>query len=281
MRDGDSDFISKALAEKASLNRVHFYPETTNHGFGRGNNVILRKLALCTEPPDYVFLLNPDAVLENEAIAILADFLDAHPDAACAGAEIRQPGGAAPVAAAFRFPGLTSILSSSVNFGPLTRLLEHHTVALPPTSEPTRVDWVAGAAVMARLKAWQDVDFFDDTYFLYYEEVDLMLQTSRAGGEIWYVPDAKVCHREGAATGVRSGELTRKRRPVYLYASWRHYFTKNHGRAYALTGAVVWLFGGALGMLIARLRGHHPHMPLNYAGDILRLVIVPLLKAGR
>ena len=276
----DADIIADAIAERGWQDQLIFHAEAENHGFGRGNNVVLHDLAAREVPPDYVFLLNPDAVLDNEAIAILADFLDGHPDIACAGAEIRKPSSPAPVTAAFRFPSLGSVVSEAVNFGPVSRLLRSSRVALDPTREAARVDWVAGAAVMARLEVWRDVGFFDPTYFLYYEEVDLMLQVARAGHACWYVPQAKIIHHEGAATGVRSGEEARRRRPVYLYESWRHYFSKNHGRAYALTAAILWLLGGTLGLLIATLRGRTASVPLNYAGDITRHVIAPLLRPG-
>lgn len=276
--DGGAEVIADAISARGWEDRLTFHAETTNHGFGRGNNVVLHQLAARDTPPDYVFLLNPDAELDNEAVAILANFLAAHPQAASAGAELREPGTDDPVRAAFRFPGLASTFAEAVAFGPVSQLLGRYMVPLPPSAEAERVDWVAGAAVMARFEVWQEVGFFDPTYFLYFEEVDLMLQTARAGWECWYVPEAKVFHIAGAATGVRSADTQRKRRPAYLYQSWRHYFTKNHGRAYALLTATAWLLGGTLGATLARVRGRVPAVPLNYAGDILRGVIGPLLS---
>jgi N-acetylglucosaminyl-diphospho-decaprenol L-rhamnosyltransferase len=277
----DAEIIAAAIANRAWEGQLILHAEAENHGFGRGNNVVLHQLAARDTPPSYVFLLNPDAVLDNEAIAVLADFLDANPEVAFAGAEIRKPSSHTPVTAAFRFPSLGSILNDAVNFGPLSRVLRASRVALDPVSEASRVDWVAGAAVMARFEALRDAGFFDCFYFLYFEEVDLQLQLARAGWACWYVPEAKVIHHEGAATGVRSDEATRRKWPSYLYDSWRHYFSKNHGRAYALTGAVLWLLGGSIGVLIARLRGRTPSQPLNYASDIARYVIAPLLRVRK
>jgi N-acetylglucosaminyl-diphospho-decaprenol L-rhamnosyltransferase len=202
---GDAALIAKTIAEQGWKERLIFHAEAENHGFGRGNNVVLHELAARDVPPDYVFLLNPDAVLDNEAVAILADFLDTHPEIACAGAEIRKPSSPVPVTAAFRFPSLGSVVSEAVNFGPVSRLLRNSRVALEPTPEAARVDWVAGAAVMARLKVWRDVGFFDPTYFLYYEEVDLMLQVARAGHACWYVPEARIIHHEGAPRACAAG----------------------------------------------------------------------------
>lgn len=275
--DGDAARIAEEIAARGWQDALHFHAETENHGFGRGNNVVLKALAARPAPPDYVFLLNPDATLDNETLAELADFLDAHPKAGAAGAQICKPGDPEPVTAAFRFHSLATVTVAAINFGPISQLFPKARVALRPTAEACEVDWIAGAAVMGRFQAWQEADFFDPDYFLYFEEADLMLRTTRAGWQNWYVPAARALHAEGQATGVKSGGGERRRRPAYLYGSWRMYFAKNHGRAYALLAAVLWLLGGVLGTVLARLRGKPPGMPLNYAGDIFGKVIRPLL----
>ncbi len=273
---GKADRIAAEIAARGWWDRMIFHPEAENHGFGRGNNVVLHQLAAGGDPPDYVFLLNPDAQLENEAIAILADFLEAHPQAASAGAAIRKPDGDGLVTAAFRFPGLASTFVGAATFGPITRALPRAAMALPPDTGTVRVDWVAGAAVMTRFQAWAEQDFFDPAYFLYFEEVDLMLRTARAGWECWYVPDARVLHAEGAATGVKS-HVARRRRPAYWYASWRHYFVKNHGRAYALLAAFLWCTGAAINFAVVPVLRRDPIAPLHFYRDFWAMAFRPLL----
>ncbi len=153
----DRAVLAEKCASPAWQERVTFYPETENHGFGRGHNLVFRALAARATPPDYVFLLNPDARLENEAIALLADFLDATPAAGFAGAGISKPD-SGPVTAAFRFPGLVSEWVQTLGFGPVSRLFSGHRVALPPDHPRGPVGWVAGAAVMARLSTVRSHD---------------------------------------------------------------------------------------------------------------------------
>ena len=136
--------------------------------------------------------------------------------------------------------------------------------------------WAAGAAVLIRFSALREAGFFDPTYFLYYEEVDLMKQVRKAGHEIWYVPQARVIHAEGAATGVKSGGR-RRRRPVYWYQSWRYYYRKNHGRAGAILAALGWMTGAGVNEVIARLRGQTPHAPDSFFGDFWRTAFRPLI----
>lgn len=274
--DGDAARIAAEIAARGWSGRITFYPETENHGFGRGNNVVLEALAARKHPPEFVFLLNPDARLENDAITVMADFLDAHPWVAVVGAQIRKPQSGL-VSAAFRFPSVASTFAGAVAFGPISRLFSASTVALHPSQPESRVDWVSGAAMMARRSALADVGNFDPVYFLYYEEVDLMRALNDAGWETWHLPSAKVIHAEGIATGVKSNEGIRRRRPAYWYDSWYYYFRKNHGVVYALSTALVWMLGASLNVIISALRGRRPAAPLQFFSDLWSRVIRPLL----
>lgn len=256
--------------------RVTLHLEDENHGFGRGNNVVLHKLMEAETPPDAVFLLNPDARLENEAIDLLAKTMELEPQMGFAGAAIENPGQGLATAA-FRFPSLASEFSSALSFGPIARLLAHRQVPLPAEAPKGEVDWVAGAAVLIRMQCLREIGFFDPAFFLYYEEVDLMRRAKTAGWQVWYVPEARVIHEEGAATQVKSGEETRRRRPTYLYHSWQHYFRTHHGRAGAVAAGVIWALGATGNHVLSALRGKTPAAPLHLYGDLWRFGLRPLL----
>ena len=274
--EGDAEVLTKAHETRGWGDRVTIWSETENHGFGRGNNLILEDLARRQVPPAFVFLLNPDAELENEAIDILAKALEADPDAGAAGAGISFPDGS-PAVACFRFPSLLREVVGTINFGPLDRLLPKARVSLPPDwSGP--VDWVAGASVMMRFDRLIEVGFFDPDFFLYYEEVDLMRRLSLAGYRTLYVPEARVLHIAGAATQVASHDTRPKPRPAFVYDSWRMYYHKRHGRAYALTTALLKLPAAWLGIALARLRRHRLPVPPRFTRDHWRHVIRPLIR---
>lgn len=274
--DGDAQVLEQSISERGWADRVTLWAETENHGFGRGNNLVLRALSERPEAPEFVFLLNPDARLENEAIDILASALEADPAAAAAGAAITLPDGT-PVTAAFRFPSMTSEVLASIGFGPLDRLLERHRVPLSANTPAGPVGWVAGAAVLFRFCALRDVGFFDPRFFLYYEEVDLMRRLADAGWRTIYHPAALAQHHEGAATSVRSGDREHKRRPTYLYESWLIYFSKNHGRTYALVTALLVMLGGSINLFLMRVRGRRSALPKSFFSDQWRLVISPIV----
>lgn len=271
----DADLLRRAHAAGGWGARVTLHLETTNHGFGRGNNLVLRALANRARPPGKVFLLNPDARLDNEAIAILGGFLDRHPEAGGAGARIAKPCGT-PVTAAFRFPSLSSEFSDTLAFGPVARLFAGRSVPLSPHSPTRQVDWVAGAAVMFRWEALRAVGGFDADYFLYYEEVDLMKRLAAEGWQVWYVAEAGVIHAEGAATGVRSGREQRRPRPDYWYDSWRLYFTKNHGLGYARGCAIARLLAWQANAVLGMLPGRSAGAPRAFLDGFSRRALRPL-----
>lgn len=273
---GDGDTLRAAITARGWLDRVTLYAETVNHGFGRGNNLVLEALCRRPVPPDLVFLLNPDARLENEAIKYLADRMKDNDQIGAAGARTCKATGE-PSVSAFRFPSIIGEFAKAVNFGPINRRIRRWDVPMDQNLGTTQVNWVSGAAVMLRMQALREVCFFDPNYFLYYEETDLMLRMARAGWETWRVAEALVVHIEGEATEVRSGELIRKRRPSYWYHSWYIFFSKNHGRFYALSAAAAWVSGVWINHIVSFIRGKAPSSPLFFLQDFWRVAVRPIL----
>jgi len=275
--ENDAERFTLAKKERDWGDRVTLWLEKKNHGFGRGNNLVLKALAARETPPEYVFLLNPDARLENEALSILVETLEAHPEAGAVGAGILEPPDNKMVTACFRYPTALGEIDRVIGFGPLSRLIGNRR-ALPADTPPGEVDWVAGACVLFRFHALQKVGFFDPGFFLYFEEVDLMLRLDKAGWRTRYQPKALVVHAAGASTNVQSGALDRRRRPDFVYRSWRRYFTKSHGRVFALATAAGMTGGVAVGRLLAILRRRpSTRQPLFFFRDQWRYVLAPLM----
>jgi len=273
---GDAGRLREIHRERGWSDRVRLWPEVTNHGFGRGNNVVLTALAADPDPPAFVLLLNPDAILENETLEILAAALDAEPAAAAAGAAIALPDGTT-VTSAFRFPSPVSAVLEVVNFGPLDRIFAGRRVPLPPDHPEGRVDWVSGAAVMFRFRALQEVGYFAPEFFLYFEETELQHRLRAAGWTSLFVPRARVQHAEGASTGQFGAASARRRRPEYLYRSIWIYFSKTHGHLAALGIALLVIPAGAFNVVQRRLRGRAPTVPLGFFRDHCRYGLLPLL----
>ena len=116
-----------------------------------------------------------------------------------------------------------------------------------------------------------EIGTFDETFFLYFEETDLCLRAARAGWSCWYIPDSRVVHIGSVSTGMK----TKRRMPSYWYDSRRHYFIKNHGRAYAALALLAHLAGGVLHRLRMGLAGRRPQDPNWFLRDLLAHATTP------
>ena len=275
--NGDAAVLRVALA--AQDWPVTLYEEAVNHGFGRGNNVALRAIAAMPTPPSKVMCLNPDAVLSGSVIDHLSSCLDSWPGAVVAGATLRNEDGS-KAASAFRFPNLCAVFSDAVNFGPISDLFARWRVPIEPMpkSTITHVDWVTGAAFMARLDAVRKAGFFDPNYFLYFEEVDLMKAIRADGGIIVNVANATVYHIGGAIT--QQGGGGRQARPAYWYDSWTWYFLSNHGRIYTALASLLWLIGAMMDGIISTLRRRTPIYPKHFFRDFFAVSVRRQLGGG-
>jgi GT2 family glycosyltransferase len=113
--------------------------------------------------------------------------------------------------------------------------------------DPGPADWLTGASVLFRADALRQTGLFDDGFFLYFEEVELMHRMGRGGWDLWTVPASRVTHIAGAATGVVSGLQQAVRPfPAYRYEARRRYFVRVGGIAGLMAANLAWLAGKAI-----------------------------------
>ena len=285
--DDSCEVITKAIETRGlgKNNRVRFKASARNGGFGAGNNFGMHAGLSDGSQPDFYYILNSDAFPQKGSIRNLLKFMVENRKAGIAGSAIRGVDDE-PHQTAFRFPTIAGEFEGAVRTGIFTRLLRNSVVPLPLPEETVRVDWVAGASALMRRRMLDEIGLFDETFFLYFEETDLCLRAARAGWETWYVRNSEVLHEGSSSTGMKLW----KRTPKYWFDSRLHYFTKNHGRAYAalatfarVTGALLWR---TRAILSNRSFGDPPHflrdLVTHFAGNIRRrpdhVAATPLTK---
>jgi GT2 family glycosyltransferase len=249
--DDDGARLKTGIEALALGPSVAFVQSAVNGGFAAGNNRAFAEIRTLDWRPDAVLLLNPDAALKPGALAELFRVLDATPRAGFVGPRLVNPDGSSWVAA-FHFPSLMREVAQMLGILALQRRFPK---LVPDADHPVRVDWVTGAATLIRWDTVEALGDMDDGYFLYFEEIDYMLQGRRLGWESWHAPAARVLHEAGAATGVEDSWSRQGRQPAYWFQSWARYYAKNHGAAYARITAALTLVAMAFGVLQRRLRG--------------------------
>lgn len=229
-------------------------PLATNGGFAYGNNRAIVPALKSDDPPQYVYLLNPDTVVLPGALCELVKFMDEHPYCGIAGGRAVNPDGSVRNSA-FKFHTLLSELEGSIRLGVVSKVLKEHIVASPPPEQPQQVDWVSGASMMIRRDVFDHVGMLDEGYFMYYEETDFCLRAAKAGWPTWYVPSSRIVHLVGQSSGVTGVKRTAKRRPAYWFESRHRYFRRHYGALRTLAADFLWAGGYALGSALQKVRG--------------------------
>jgi GT2 family glycosyltransferase len=260
-QDGSADALRAAIEQNGWESRVRFHASPRNGGFGAGNNIAINEALAASDKPDFIFLVNPDAVVQPGTVRGLLDFFAENPQAGVAGTRLFDPDGT-PSASCFRFPSLLGELESGIKLGPVSRLLERWVVPMVPPRQTREVDWVSGSSCMFRREAFERAGVFDEGFFLYFEEVDLCRRVHNAGFTIHYVTETSVEHVQAAATGVKGS----RRRPAYWFESRRRYFEKHHGKGYFVFATLTW----ALGASVDRVRRTLTGKPLDGPSRLLR-----------
>jgi GT2 family glycosyltransferase len=274
--DGSAEVLQDAVAAPG-MDPVRFIRSPRNGGFGAGNNIGFNAGMADGSEPDFFYLLNSDAFPEPGCIETLLRHMQRNSRIGIAGSHLRGLEGD-PHISAFRFPGIASEFEGAARIGPITRLLHRFVVAPPLPHHAMRTDWVAGASVLLRAEMLRQIGWFDETYFLYFEETDLCLRAARAGWECWYLPEARAEHVGSATTGLQEKQ---RRVPGYWFESRRHYFRKSHGSFYATLALLARLGGGVLHRLRCALTGREVEDPPHFLRDLLRFELGLHREDGR
>uniref|UniRef100_UPI0033658B51 glycosyltransferase family 2 protein n=1 Tax=Candidatus Albibeggiatoa sp. nov. BB20 TaxID=3162723 RepID=UPI0033658B51 len=182
-KDDSADMVEREFPH------VMLIRSQTNLGFAAANN-----LAFQQATGEFIVLLNSDAFLTELALSQSLEFMRENPNVAVGGARlIGRDNSWQPSARMFpsllnhflTLSGLAYKYPKSTFFGRFDRTWANHNVA-------AKVDWVPGAYSIIRHDVLKQVNYFDEQFFLYYEEVDLCRRIQRANYSIWYLPDVVV-----------------------------------------------------------------------------------------
>jgi N-acetylglucosaminyl-diphospho-decaprenol L-rhamnosyltransferase len=271
-RDGSLERLTETFAAAKWGGRVVVVDAQSNGGFGKGVNIGVKTVLGTRGVPRHFYVLNPDATIDPGALRGLLAFMDSHPAAGLLGNTVRNQG--ADVVRAFRFPSVLGELVGKAGLGPLTRLLRRYAVPMSPT-ESCEVDWVSGVSMLFRGEVFSAAGFFDEGFFLYFEEIDLAKRVHAAGWKVYFVADVGVNHVGGLSTGFKDES---RRMPRYWFESRRRYFVKNHGRFYSAACDAAWLLGHGIFKTRAGLSRRSDSGRAKVGRDFVRYSLTNLLR---
>ena len=202
--------------------RAKLVEHSTNLGFCAGNN-----RAIPANPGRYVLFLNADTRITPCAFDSLIDFADANSDAGIIGPKLLNQDGSLQYSCR-RFPNLGAGFFRNTPLGrlfPKNRFTQDYLMSDWDHSTARDVDWISGAALMIRRETLQQIGAFDETFYMYCEDVDLCYRAHEAGWRVVYFPDSVVYHIIG-----RSSDQVPARATYYFHTSMYRFYKKHYAR---------------------------------------------------
>ena len=243
--DNDSHDGSAAMV-KNDFPSVMLITNHENLGFAAANNQ-----AFALARGRYIILLNPDAYIRPLSLEHSIAFMDRTPMCGLCGGKIISPQGRLEPSAR-RFPSaLSKLLTMSGLRGTFAHspIVNYHEFGGFAHDKPMEVDWVPGTFTIVRKKMLDEIGYFDERFYIYYEETDLCMRAKKAGWTIYFIPDAEVMHIGGASSKTRKDKtFDNKAAQVLIFrmrSEWL-YYRKNKGLVAMLAAAYVELLWYAL-----------------------------------
>lgn len=222
--DGSVEMVEKKFPQ------YNLIANKDNRGFSKANNQ-----AILLSDSEYILLLNPDTVVEEDTFSRIIDFMDSHPNAGGLGVRMLDGKGKflpeskrglpTPSVAFYKIFGLSRIFPKSKRFG------QYHLGYLSEF-DTNEVDILSGAFMLMRSEALDKVGLLDEAFFMYGEDIDLSYRIQLGGWKNYYCSDTTIIHYKG--------ESTKKSSVNYVFVFYRamvifaeKHFSKNHAKSFS------------------------------------------------
>jgi len=234
--DGSVAMVKQKFAE------VKLIENKKNTGFSFANNQAI-KIAT----GEYILLLNPDTVVEEDTFEKAIAFMDSHADAGGVGVKMLDGKGnflpeskrglPTPSVAFYKIFGLSKLFPKSKLFG------KYH-LGFLDKDKTSEVDILSGAFMLMRKSVLDKIGLLDETFFMYGEDIDLSYRIILGGYKNYYFPETRIIHYKG--------ESTRKSSINYVFVFYKamvifaqKHFSQNNAKLFsALINFAIYLRAG-------------------------------------
>jgi N-acetylglucosaminyl-diphospho-decaprenol L-rhamnosyltransferase len=198
---------------------VQLIESGSNRGYGGAAN-----LGAARASTPWILVANPDVTFRPGSLDALLDVAARWPRAGALGPRIHTSDGLL-YPSARELPSVGSGVGHAV-FGWVWPSNPWTASYRRERGEPleSTTGWLSGSCLLLRRTAFEEVDGFDEDYFMYFEDTDLCERLSKSGWDIVYAPSAVVVHEGGHATSRQVDRMTRAHHAsAYRYLSRRYH----------------------------------------------------------
>lgn len=211
--DNHSDSELSIKLDRVFPNQIRTLQLAENLGFGMANNEGIKHAT-----GKYVLCLNPDTLLQNNAIGVFCDFMNHHPEVGICGGNLYDAD--MNPTHSFRMTLPSFWWELDYHFGYFfSKLLWGKDLEFNTSEKPKSVGYITGADMMIRKDILDITGGFSNHFFMYFEECELTYRIKKLGYKVFSVPEAKIQHLEGKSFA--SSELTNKMK-YQIYSQWMY-----------------------------------------------------------
>jgi GT2 family glycosyltransferase len=239
----DNNSVDGSVAMvRARFPEVILIENKDNPGFSKANNQAIR-----VSKGEYVLLLNPDTVVEEDTFRACCDFMDAHPDGGGLGVKMLDGQGKflpeskrglpTPDVAFYKIFGLARLFPRSRTFG------RYH-LGFLDNDKSHEIDVLSGAFMLMRRTALDQVGLLDEDYFMYGEDIDLSYRLTQGGWKNYYFPGTRIIHYKGESTKRTSVNYVFVFYRAMVIFARKHFAPERAGTFSLLINLAIWLRAG-------------------------------------
>ena len=257
--DNDSVDGSNQMVEE-KFPDVQLIANKENVGFSRANNQAIR-----IAKGEYILLLNPDTVVEEDSFLKIIRFMDQTPDAGGLGVKMidgkgrflpeSKRGLPTPEVAFWKMFGFSKLFPHSKRFS-------HYHLGYLDKDQTHVVEVLAGAFMLLRRETLDKVGLLDEDYFMYGEDIDLSYRITLGGYKNYYFPETTIIHYKGESTKKGSINYVKVFYNAMIIFAKKH-FSKGNARRYAVLINLAIYFRALITMI----------------GQFLKTIFLPILDA--
>lgn len=235
--------VDNASSDNSVSEIRSIYPEviliesTQNLGFGKANN-----LAVLSAKGKYLFFLNSDTILVNDAISILKEYMENNPDVGICGGNLFDQEMNPNHSHLKVFPSVFNDVDLSTR-RMISRIFIRN-MQFNNSNTPIEVAYITGADMMIKKELFNEILGFDPDFFLYYEETDLTYRVKKMGYHVVNVPSSKIIHFEGKSSTISNFKMEVMQRSRLLF------FSKSYSKLYCTIADVNYLLLNVLSICL-------------------------------
>lgn len=183
---------------KTDFPEVKLIANNKNFGFGKANN---QGFEIATG--DYILILNPDTIIEETTLQKCLDYCRKNQNVGAIGVKMLDGAGnylpeskrgfPTPLRSIFKLLGVSKLFKNSP-------FINGYYLGNLDNNKTNEVEVLTGAFMFAPKAVIDDVNGFDEDYFMYGEDIELCFQIRQKGKQIIYLPETSIIHFKGEST---------------------------------------------------------------------------------